>query len=91
MSWKAWLSNATIGSGVEAGATIICQDEESKPGMPTSASGGISGAEPTRCAVETPSARSWPAAISGKVEVTSPNIRWTWPATTSLSAGGVAL
>ena len=76
-----------MSGGIFAGAIIICQDDASKPFSPTSASAGISGAGPTRCAVETPSARSLPACTSGSAVAKSPNIICTWPPMMSLSAG----
>ena len=73
MARNSPLSLSTTGFGVPAGATTIHHDEPSKPGKPASPSGGMSGAEPTRCAVETPSARSLPSRTSGSAEEKSPN------------------
>ena len=64
-------SRSTIGFGVPAGATIICQEAKSKPGTPASATVGISGAIGSRVADDTPSARTLPSASSGSTGVGS--------------------
>jgi hypothetical protein len=64
-AFTASLSFATISFGIPPGAATDCQAAQSKPGTPTSASGGMSGAAAARCAVVTPSARTLPAWISG--------------------------
>ena len=55
----------TLGKLLLARDKADCQAAQSKPGTPTSASGGSSGAAGARCAVVTPSARTLPAWISG--------------------------
>src|SRR5215469_426187 len=55
----------TIDDGLRAGATSIPQPAASKPGTPPSAKGAISGADGSRAAEVTPSARALPAFTSG--------------------------
>ena len=53
--------------------------------------GGTSGSDARRLAVETPIARTLPARIIGKAGPRSTNISGTWPATTSLREGMLPL
>src|SRR5262249_18548084 len=56
----------TIAAGVRAGATTIPHPAASKPGTPSSASGGISGVAGKRAAEVTPSNGTLPALICGR-------------------------
>ena len=70
---------------------IVCHDDASKPGMPTSLSGGTSLSAGTRSPVVTPSARSLPALISASAGGMSANMNAICPPMRSFSAGTVPL
>jgi hypothetical protein len=76
---------------VPAGTENTPQPAASNPGTPASAIGGISGADGSRTAVDTPSARTLPSLICGSEGTVSENSSGTWPAITSVSAGALPL
>ena len=85
------LSLSRIGRGVLPGATIICQAVVSKPGTPTLASGGISGAAGDGSALVMPSARALPARINWIDGPISTNSTSMLPEIRSVMAGTLPL
>src|ERR1700730_11788945 len=73
-------SSDMISSDVSPGANKMKSVVNSKPGYPDSATVGTSGASGERCAVETASARSRPAAACGSSPDVEPNATLNWPA-----------
>src|ERR1044072_5627243 len=80
-------SVCTMSPGVCAGATMPYQRNASKPGMPDSATVGISGASDERLAVDTARPFSVPARTCGRPVIIESIISGTLPATRSFSAG----
>src|SRR5580658_9458506 len=89
--FAAALSLAMIGAGVFGGAVSAFQVSDSQPDTPDSASVGTSGTVPTRCLVATARIRALPDLCNSSDVASSVNIRSTWLAIRSLSAGPVPL
>src|SRR5215467_8956579 len=88
---SAAVSLLTTSFGVPAGTENTPQPAASKPATPASAIGGMSGADGSRVAVDTPSARTLPSLICGSDGTVSENSSGTWPAITSVNAGALPL